>query len=241
MSENRNSRLFRNLTLSCILATFSVAAQVHADGYMAPDRAPAQWLERLTPEDRQPIEDWIGYLPPSIDPSLTWITRDDQKQPEFWNDFFGKIVVIQSWTSANDVAKSRLDAAVDVVGKFSPIDVQLISLHIPTGAEQAARNIKPGDLDVRHMAAIDAEGHFADLLGIYETPVNLVLGRNGAVRYAGLSAQGLYEAIDMLLDEDPYTAPCSGTRPIAVDSATEAPAAQLPPFPRRERVYLINL
>ena len=51
------------------------------------------------------------------------------------------------------------------------------------------------------IAVIDTTGEICNLFGFYKDPMNIVIDRTGAVRYAGLRTRGLTKAIKGLLEE----------------------------------------
>ena len=48
---------------------------------------------------------------------------------------------------------------------------------------------------------LDSTGEFCDALGIYKDPVNVIVDRNGVVRYAGLNGNGLKQAVAIQGDD----------------------------------------
>ncbi len=239
MSENHAERFsaqtinrrfafaFALLAVASCLATTRASGQ-QAEPYVAPEEAPADWLDRLRDSDRKPVEGWISYLPPAFDENLEWIDPSSaEKKPSAprWSDWYGKVVVVQSWSHANRNAMARLDRVAEVVGQFSDMDVQFVALHTPERAEYASAFVRRKAGKQSYLIAIDPKGDFCDQLGIYRTPVNVVIGRNGAVRYVGLHPEGLAEAISHLVEEQPHSAPCKGARDL------DAPVAGTGEFP----------
>ncbi len=74
--------------------------------------------------------------------------------------------------------------------------------------------------------AVDSKGAFCDALGFYKRPVNVLVDRNGTVRYAGLNQGGLVQAVQKLLAEpfDP------NSEPVARSVAAPAESASFPSF-----------
>ncbi len=173
------------------------------------------WLDRLDPQERSCLERGVGYAPPELPPHLVWFNT----RPVKWRDLRGKVVVVQSWSSATASGRNWASRAESIfAGKD---DVAIIALHTPQGAEDA-----PAFLDRRALkvpVALDPRGTFCDLVGAFERPVNFVVDRNGAVRYAGLNAQGLNRAVALLVRE--------AHDPSAVPPPRPADRAAAPAFP----------
>ncbi len=159
------------------------------------------WLDRLDPQERTCLERGVGYAPPELPPDLVWFNTKPMK----WRDLHGKVVVVQSWSSATASGRNWASRAESIFAGED--DVAIIALHTPQGAEDA-----PAFLDRRALkvpVALDPRGTFCDLVGAFDRPVNFVVDRNGAVRYAGLNAQGLKRAVALLMREahDPTAVP----------------------------------
>jgi thiol-disulfide isomerase/thioredoxin len=194
-----------------------IAAAAAGPGDGDPSRS---WLDRLPAEDRGCLDRSIGYAPPAVPDDLQWFNSE----PQTWKDLRGRVVVIQSWTSTTAAGRNwALNAARLLAGR-DPRDVQLIALHTPQGADVAAAFLDRRRMDLP--VAVDHRGTFCDQLGVFERPVNLVIDRNGTIRYAGLNQRGLKNALTLLLAEphDPDAAP--QVRP----AEPARPAAEFPPI-----------
>jgi thiol-disulfide isomerase/thioredoxin len=178
------------------------------------------WLDRLKAEDRGCLDRSIGFAPPAIPDDLVWFNSD----PLTFKALRGRVVVIQSWTSGTAAGRNWALNASRLLAGHDPRDVQLIALHTPEGADSAAAFLDRRKLDVP--VAVDHRGTFCDELGMYERPTNVVVDRNGIVRYAGLNQRGLSNAVTGLLGEpqDPDAAP--QVRPAEVAE----PPAEFPPI-----------
>jgi thiol-disulfide isomerase/thioredoxin len=153
------------------------------------------WLDRLQAEDRGCLDRSIGYAPPALPDDLVWFNTD----PLTWRALRGRVVIIQSWTSKTASGRNWALNASRLLGSHDPRDVQLIALHTPQGADSAGSFLDRRGLDVP--VALDHTGTFCDQLGVYERPVNVVVDRNGTVRYAGLNPRGLKNAVALLVGE----------------------------------------
>jgi thiol-disulfide isomerase/thioredoxin len=189
--------------VSAVIAAAAAGTARDHDGAPKPS-----WLDRL------------GYAPPAFTDDLVWFNSD----PLTWKELGGKVVVIQSWTSATGAGRNWALNAPRLLAAHDPRDVQLIALHTPQGADAAAAFLdrRPLNLPV----AVDHRGTFCDELGVFERPVNVVIDRNGIVRFTGLNPRGLKSAVALLIGEphDP-----NATRQVRPADAA-APPAGFPPI-----------
>jgi thiol-disulfide isomerase/thioredoxin len=210
-------KLFRDVVLLSAL----LAAAVAGAGEDRTDEPNPSWLDRLKGEDRSCLERSIGYAPPAFPGTLQWFNSD----PLTWKDLQGRVVVIQSWTCTTAAGRNWALNASRLLADQDSDSVRLIALHTPHGAEAAAAFLDRGHLSLP--VAVDRDGSFCDALGMFERPVNLVVDRNGVVRYAGLNQRGLKEAVAQLVGE-----PFNPDATVPVRPADEAgPAAEFPQFP----------
>lgn len=180
------------IATACVMAAFATApasAQSRAEQ--------ALWLEKLDRADRMPLRGIISYAPPAFSDDLQW---HNINKPLDWEDLRNKVVVIQSWTSASEHGRIAATRVIDALKPYADDDVQLILLHTPDNAAKAGECIARREL--KKVTIVDPRGEFCDDLGVYRRPVNIVIDRQGAVRYAGLTEKGLSEAINMLLVEE---------------------------------------
>lgn len=165
----------------------------------------ATWLARLDQADRAPLRRLLGHAPPTFSDDLRW---HNVESPLSWQALRDKVVVIQSWTSANDKGREAIKNVQEAVSGFSEMDVQLILLHTPEGAEEAANYLKSEK--IKAATVIDPVGEFCDAMGVYREPVNLLIDRHGAVRNAGLTPSGVTAAINAIIDETYDSNRCPG-------------------------------
>jgi thiol-disulfide isomerase/thioredoxin len=149
-----------------------------------------------------------------------------------WDGMRGKVIVIQSWTTATMPGRKlpdRIGASLkDVDGK----DLIILALHTPDGADSADAFLKKQKPPENVTIVIDGKGAFCDALGVYKQPVNILIDRQGAVRYAGLNPNGLEKAVDELVKEQFDTAKIAPKKPIdkpAADPAATPPTGAFPP------------
>jgi thiol-disulfide isomerase/thioredoxin len=163
----------------------------------------ATWQQRLDRADRAALDAIIGFAPadpaaPDID-GLTWVGPDLPDDAKSLADLRGKVVILQSWSCGSTAGRSALTRAQQMLRKVSSDDVILIGVHTPEAVENVDTFLsrKPAKVPV----IIDPTGAWCDALGIYRTPVNIVIDRQGAVRYAGLRARSVSDAVEHLLAE----------------------------------------
>jgi thiol-disulfide isomerase/thioredoxin len=203
-------------TLTAALVLAALAAAAPADG---PD-VDRRWLAKLDKVDRGMLAELVGHAPPPFSAELEWIGSD----PLAWETLRGRVVVLQAWTGRSHEGRRWPRQAAAALERLGDDDVRLVLLHTPDGADDARTYLerRPAGAPV----AVDHDGVFCDVLGVYREPVNVVIDRNGAVRYVGLSARGLRPAVETLVAEaaDPQAAP-----PPFVVADAAPPAATFPP------------
>ena len=198
-------------------ATVKVAKPVKCD---APQKA---WIARLDPEDREAIDAGLGYALAELSPTLKWVgSTSTQGAP----DFKGKVVVIQS-IDAGSSTPAILDRIVTGLGSaHSDGDVVVIGVQIPSKLDLATKRLEK--TSTKAIICIDTDGKWCDALGIYKKPVNLIVDRNGAIRFAGLTEKGSAAAAKSLVAE-PKAEIRVAARPESVASAS-APTVSFPTF-----------
>lgn len=155
-----------------------------------------RWLQKLDELDRSLLNELIGYAPPAFPDTLTWYESSAQT----WDALVGKVVVLQSWTNKSSAARGRPRVAQRVLKKWAEDDdLQILALHTPEGADRAEKFLQKQELGMP--VIVDATGAYCDELGIYKKPVNILVDRQGAVRYVGLNNRGLVAAVEQLLAE----------------------------------------
>jgi thiol-disulfide isomerase/thioredoxin len=158
-----------------------------------------RWNDRLPAEDRSAIDAGIGYAAPDFAEDVQWI--HGRKPGDAMKDLRGKVVILQTWTSGSSAGRAeikRLQRVLDGVdGRTS--DIVAILLHTPEDSENAETFCKRADPAMP--VVLDPTGTTCDLYGAFERPVNVVIDRQGTVRYGGLSDRGLRSAVEKLLAE----------------------------------------
>ncbi len=183
------------LVVAAMIAPIERAAALSPGNGMGDDEVDPRWLDRLDSVDREDLNELIGYAPPAFTNDLQWIAGD----PLRWEDLRGKVVVIQTWTSKTPAGRNWAKRTNRLIEEIAPDQVAIIALHTPQGAETARTYLERRPLEVS--VAIDPSGTFCDLLGAYKRPVNILIDRNGTVRYAGLNQRGVQLAVEDLIAE----------------------------------------
>lgn len=177
---------------------------------------------KLAPEDRAAIERGVKYaLPAPPTTGLAWIGSE----PLSIEALRGRVVVVQSlsvknnWRSVVDPLRRQLKDASE-----APV---VLLLQTPDGADSARKILEPA-LE-GWIALVDSDGAWSDELGVWKKPVNLVVDRNGTVRYAGLTAEGVRAAVELLLAEriDAETPPPLA-RPVSESQTVSFPVFREP-------------
>ena len=148
-----------------------------------------RFYEKLDKEDRAALEANVGFAIPTPPESLEWIGGESMDRGAFRD----KVTVIQSVSG-----KQNPRAALEKLRKSLPEGVALVGLHTPEGADRADNVLKN---DPPCPVAVDASGAWCDALGVWKRPVNIVVDKTGAIRYAGLSDSGLKAKLPELLQE----------------------------------------
>jgi len=162
----------------------------------APATAPREWLDRLDRDDRAAFEPLLGYAAPSWEglDGISWIGRG----PASLEEWRGRPVIVQSFTSrmSGNRVVGRLVRALE---EAKVDDLAVLLVHIPDGAEHAEKVLQRSP--VPYPVLVDGSGRTSDAFGFYRRPTNLVVDRQGNVRYAGLDPDGAAAAAAALAAE----------------------------------------
>ena len=185
----------------------------------APEKS---WLARLDPADRAAIEAGLGYAMPAITAKVEWVGEVATKsQPSLK----GKVVIIQSLDS-NSNGTGSVDKIITAL-KATESDAGLVVIGVQIPVKVDASITRLAKSKSKANLCVDRDGSWCDALGAYKKPVNLVIDRSGAIRYAGLTEKGVAAAAKLLLEETPRDA-APAQRPI--ESAAPAAPVAFPMF-----------
>lgn len=188
----------KNLQLAvviCLIALVAAKATTSPDAQAQSKKVDPRWLDRINKEDRQNLEQRIGFVPPEFASKLKWYNHE----PMNFSKLRGKVVFIQTWTSKTASGRNWVMRAPRLIEDYSPDDVVLIAIHTPQGTDTVDKFLERRELKVP--IAIDPDGSFCDGLGAYKRPVNILIDRNGTTRYSGLNSRGLKLALAELVAE----------------------------------------
>lgn len=182
-----------------------------------PARTPRMQL-KLDAEDRAALDQGISYSLPEPPAGLEWIGS-----PALGVDAMrGRVLVVQSVSTRAANWRNTVEALRRQLGSFDHDPPVVILVHTPEGADRARSLLEP--LLDGWIGIVDGEGAWCDELGFWKRPVNLVVDRNGIVRYAGLTPEGVKAAVELLREEETDPGAPSKPRP-------PAPAAGSVSFP----------
>ena len=174
----------------------------------------AKYYEKLDKADREALQANVGWVIPKPPATLNWFGGEAMAR----SDFRGKVTVIHSVGG-----KTSPRVALEKVKKSLPEGVMLLGLHTP---EQADRADNVFAKDPPCLVAVDASGEWCDALGVWKRPVNIVIDKTGAVRFAGLSEDGLKAKLPELLAEEADESVEAKEKPAAPGTAATKPAEE---------------
>lgn len=172
---------------------------------------------RLDPEDRAALDRNLNYTLMSPSEKVEWLGS----APMSVEALRGRVVVIQSLSTKQSNWKS---ASEPLKRQFQTMETDppvLILLHTPEGADRAKKILEPSLGD--SIAVIDEDGAWCDDLGVWKRPVNLVVDRDGIVRYAGLTNEGVLAAVEHLRGETANPEAPNKQRPVASEEDVKFP------------------
>ena len=159
----------------------------------APEKS---WVARMDPADQKALEEGLGYALPPMTANVKWVGSTATKSVP---NLEGNVVIIQSIDVGN-TAPAIVDRIIAAVGTMPADDaVIVVGVQVPNKLELAKKRLEKSV--TKGNICIDEDGQWCDALGIYKKPVNLVVDRNGAIRYVGLNEKGAAAAAKLLLAE----------------------------------------
>lgn len=162
-----------------------------------------RWLDRRMPEDERAVLDsTIGFAPPELPEEFRWV----EGEPVQLSELRGRVVVLQSWSRASSSGRAAPRRVQQLLEDFAPEDVVIVAIHTPEGEQGLEAFLERVPVGVR--SAVDPRGAWCDEMGIFRRPVTVLLDRNGAIRFAGVTYGSLADAVEFLVKEEPSeTAP----------------------------------
>ncbi len=181
----------------------------------APEKS---WVAHLDPADRTAIEGGVGYALAPITAKVKWVGPTATKAAP---KLEGNVLIVQS-IDASSASPAVVDRIVAALGSTNDLAndnaVIVIGLQVPNNLQSASKRLEK--FTTKANLCIDEGGEWCDALGIYKKPVNLVVDRNGVIRYVGLTEKGAAAAAKLLLAEP--------KQDIKVAQRPKATAAPLP-------------
>lgn len=171
--------------------------------------------------DRAAIDERLGYALPPFENTLKWLGNVPSGPL-----VDGKVVVVQTF-DVNSGGLGPIDRTASSLKGFEDnVEVVLIGVQVPNKAEASIPRVEKSKA---HAAlCVDTTGTWCDALGAYKKPVNFVVDKAGAIRYAGLNEKGLAAAVKLLLAE-PRSSSAPAQRPETAETAVD-PTASFPVF-----------
>jgi thiol-disulfide isomerase/thioredoxin len=202
---------------------------------MARSGVEMQFFDTRIPADERAVLDTIhGYALPAPGPGAEWVGGEAV-------DFAalrGQVIVVQSFTRADADGRGAMRRIESLVENLGLEGVRVIGVHTPEGADEAASFF--AKRAPKSPTILDRTGAFCDELGVYKTPVTILVDRKGRIRYAGVAMAKLRPALELLAAEKidaslpvPAVLPLRSARlnEPAPGAAPAAPAKPTAPFP----------
>ena len=163
-------------------------------------QTPDSWKDpRVDTIDQEAMELMVSFAPPPIPLDATWIIADGVEPPT-WEDFLGKVVVVQSWSNKKPAGRLIVGAVTKALRRNkTPNEIVLLTIHTPEGYDSAYRYLEKKRLSP--LTIVDKDGKMCNALGIYKDPANIVIDRNGVVRFVCLRTSSLIRAVEQLVEE----------------------------------------
>jgi thiol-disulfide isomerase/thioredoxin len=163
---------------------------------MARSGVEMQFFDTRIPADERAVLDTIhGYALPAPGPGAEWVGGEAV-------DFAalrGQVIVVQSFTRADADGRGAMRRIESLVENLGLEGVRVIGVHTPEGADEAASFF--AKRAPKSPTILDRTGAFCDELGVYKTPVTILVDRKGRIRYAGVAMAKLRPALELLAAE----------------------------------------
>ena len=160
-------------------------------------KAKAKWFDKLDKDDRAALEEVVGFAAPAFPEGVEFLNANFKDMKELR----GKVVVVQTFTTRTAGGLVSVEKAKTAIGesKVAADDVVLIAVHTPEAVDKAKASIEKKKIELP--VVLDTEGALCDGYGAYRKGLAYAIDRQGNVRYAGLSSEGIAEAVKELAAE----------------------------------------
>ena len=148
-------------------------------------RERAKWNLKLDKSDRAECDKGIGFVAPTIPESCERLAN----APATLSELRGKVVVLQTFNAKTASGMNALKKAAAALEDARLSDVVFVGVQIPDGADIAKKLLEKAN--VKTPVIIDTNGELCNALGAFKNPVNFVIDRQGDIKCAGLTADGL--------------------------------------------------
>lgn len=182
------------LTLGLAGAASGIAWNSAPDGAEAPT-----WADDRIPESESTVlMSTHGYAIPEFGDGVEWLGKE---QPTF-ESMRGDVVVLHTWNASTTDGRA-MERRVRVLLRPLGDEVHQIALHTPEEAEETHTKYERHSGRLPSVMAIDLVGSYCDELGLWKEPRIIVIGRDGAVRNAGVAMRELRDVVREALAETP--------------------------------------
>ncbi len=224
----RYPAVFRTIALLALAPALSVVVLIsHADA-AAPILNSGHYDRGILPAQSAKMSAMKDLAPPSTAfNSLSWLSGG----PETPTDLRGTVVVLQFWKLGDPSAQSWHQRIAASQQRFGADDLKVISVHPPADRSAVENFLSRQRFGVT--TALDTNGDLTKMFNADDRAINILIDRQGAVRYWGLNGRGIDVAIEHLISEPfDFDAPApaefdpnSPVGPAADESDEPAPAA----------------
>ena len=180
-------------------------------------RERAKWNLKLDKADRAECDKGLNFAAPAIPESCERLAG----APASMQDLRGKVVVLQTFNAKTAAGMNALKKSADALQAAHLSEVVFIGVQIPEGADIAQKLLERAN--IKTPCILDASGEFCNALGAFKAPVNFVIDRQGDMKYAGLTPDGLVGLSKELLAKAYEDTVPSTDRPKVTESAPDFP------------------
>ncbi|MSR41611.1 MAG: redoxin domain-containing protein [Phycisphaerales bacterium] len=148
-------------------------------------RERAKWNLKLDKADRAECDKGLNFVAPAIPDSCERLSG----APATISELRGKVVVFQTFNAKSAAGMNALKKTAQALDEARLTDVVLIGVQIPEGADIAKKLLERAS--VKTPVLLDAAGEYCNALGAFKSPVNFIIDRQGDMKSAGLTPEGV--------------------------------------------------